>query len=323
MTTKEKILTLFEENKGIYFSGEEIAKKLSVSRSAIWKAVKSLRQDGYHIEALPNKGYCLSVKTDILSVQGIKKYLDDRFFIELEVQTTVTSTNDLLREKEAMGISEGYTLVASGQTSGKGRNGRQFYSPENSGIYMSLLLRPDNLKALEASKITVMAAVAVCEAIEKETKERAMIKWVNDIYMDNRKVCGILTEASLGLENGVLDYVIVGIGLNIYQPQDGFPSDIKDIAGSMFNAPKDDVKNRIVANIINQFMEYYTHFDGYDYIKEYKKRSCVIGKQIQILSRTETKQALALDIDDDCCLWVRYENGETHKISSGEISIRF
>ncbi len=322
LTTKERILALLEENKGIYFSGEQLAKELQISRTAVWKAINTLRQDGYNIDALSNKGYCLSKNTDILSVQGIKKYLNHDCNNELEVHSQVTSTNDLLREKEVTGICEGYTVIANCQTKGKGRNGRVFYSPSDSGIYMSILLRPQNFKAYESAKITTMAAVAVCEAIEEETQENVGIKWVNDIYMQNKKVCGILTEASLGLENGLLDYVIVGIGMNIYQPKGGFPNDIKEIAGSLLEKSKDDVKNRMVASILNKFMNYYYHGDEYEYIKKYRDHSCVIGKPIQIILPNQQRYAKVLDIDDHCRLIVRYENGEIEKLSSGEISIR-
>ena len=165
MRTKEQLLALFENNKGDYFSGEDIAERLSISRTAVWKAVKSLRNDGYNISAISNKGYSLSTETDILSIQGIRKYLKPVCKdIELAVYPTLNSTNTMVREKAASGTPEGYTVIANGQTNGKGRSGRSFYSPSDTGIYMSILLRPHHYFAKEAMKLTTMAAVAVCEA---------------------------------------------------------------------------------------------------------------------------------------------------------------
>ena len=187
MTTKEKLLTLFEKNKGVYFSGEEIADKLSVSRTAVWKAVNSLRKEGYKIHAAQNKGYCLAADTDILSVQGIQKYLESACSqIKLTVLPAAASTNALLREKAAAGAPEGCVLIAGSQTEGHGRTGRSFYSPPDTGLYMSLLLRPFRCPAQKARKYTVMAAVAACKAIESLSDRKPLIKWVNDIYMDGK-----------------------------------------------------------------------------------------------------------------------------------------
>ena len=154
MKTKEKLLTLFEKNRGVYFSGEEIAEKLSVSRTAVWKAVNSLRREGYRIHAVQNKGYCLAANTDILSVQGIQKYLESACSqIKLTVLPAAASTNALLREKAAAGAPEGCVLIAGSQTEGRGRTGRRFYSPPDTGLYMSLLLRPFRCPAQKARNI--------------------------------------------------------------------------------------------------------------------------------------------------------------------------
>ena len=212
MKTKEKLLTLFEKNKGVYFSGEEIAEKLSVSRTAVWKAVNSLRKEGYKIHAVQNKGYCLASDTDILSVQGIQKYLESACSqIKLTVLPAAASTNALLREEAAAGAPEGCVLIAGSQTKAEdGPDGA--FILRRTRVYMSLLLRPSRCPAQKAKKYTVMAAVAACHAIESLSDKKPLIKWVNDIYMDGKKVSGILTEASVGLEDGFLDYVILGIG---------------------------------------------------------------------------------------------------------------
>lgn len=211
MTLKDKIIELLDFNRGAYLSGEEIAAMLNVTRASVWKAVKSLQKEGYEISAVTNKGYCLSEYTDILSLPGISKYLStEAGELCIEVHKKVDSTNTMMRQRAVSGSAEGCVIIAGEQTNGRGRFGRSFYSPSDTGIYMSLLLRP-TLTTDNSVLITTSAAVAVCEAIEKILSKTPQIKWVNDIYIDGKKVCGILTEASLGLESGMLEYVVLGI----------------------------------------------------------------------------------------------------------------
>lgn len=324
MGTKEKLLSLFEMHKGTFFSGEEIAEKLSVSRTAVWKAVNSLRKEGYQIDAVQNKGYSLSENTDILSEQGIRKYLQPVCdVLELHVLSEAGSTNALLREKAEEGAPEGCTVIANAQTKGRGRLGRSFYSPADTGIYLSLLLRPVGATPGQAIKVTTMAAVAACEAIEEVSGKEAQIKWVNDIFMDGKKVSGILTEASFGLENDRLEYVVMGIGINAYPPREGFPEEIEQIAGAVLPARKSDGKNRIAAGFLNYFMHYYTAKETAEYVDKYRSRSLAVGKDIYVVSPTGREKAHALDVDEECRLIVQYPDGRTEQLSSGEISIRF
>lgn len=322
--TKESVLALFEENRGTYFSGEEIAARLSVSRAAVWKAVKTLRDEGYEIDAAPNKGYCLSAETDILSAQGIRKYLNPACaFRDLLVLEEAESTNAFLREQASAGSPEGRVVVAGRQTKGRGRLGRSFYSPADTGIYMSLLLRPANLSPDQAVSVTTMAAVAACEAIEEVSGKQAGIKWVNDIYMEGRKVSGILTEAALSMENNRIDFIVLGIGINAYAPEGGFPEEIGEIAGAVFSRRCDDGKNALAAAFLNRFAEYYAARESGDYVEKYRDRSLVTGKEILILSPSGKRRAFAEDVDGQCRLLVRYEDGSREALSSGEISIRF
>lgn len=321
MTTKERLLSLLESGKGNYLSGEEIAEKLAVSRTAVWKAVKSLRADGYEIDAVQNRGYSLAETTDILSVQGIEKYLSDAGKgLVLEVLPVAESTNALLREKAAAGAEEGYLIAASAQTKGRGRLGRSFYSPPDTGVYMSLLLRPQGYSPMQSVKITTMAAVAACEAIEAVSGRTAMIKWVNDIFMNGKKVCGILTEGAFNLESGNLDYVILGVGINVYEPGDGFPADIAQTAGAVFPDQRSDGKNRIAAEFLNTFMEIYRGNESYS--EKYREKSLVIGKNVRVITAAGEREATALDIDADCRLIVRYGDGRVDQLSSGEVSIK-
>ena len=336
MKIKDQILALFEENKGQYFSGEELAGRLSVSRAAVWKAVNTLRSEGYAIDAVTNKGYCMSVNTDILSPQGISKYLKEAYKdLELSVFPTVSSTNAVVKEQAANGCGEGLIVISNEQTEGRGRRGRSFFSPDGTGIYMSLLLRPKHFTSQQATRITTMAAVAMCEAIEEVSEEQALIKWVNDIYVRGRKVCGILTEASFDMESGLLEYAVLGVGVNVYKPEEGFPEEIQQRAGAVFEDTGNDRKNHLAAAFINHFMEYYEAQNQAalseskagdigiaDYIKKYQERSMAVGKEIEVLSGNESRNAYAYGVDEECRLLVRYEDGQTESLSYGEISIR-
>ncbi len=264
---------------------------------------------------------------DILSAEGIKTYLDITYSqLQPEVRSIVTSTNTLAKEQAKAGIAEGYVLLADAQTGGRGRLGRSFFSPSQTGLYMSIVLRPAQWTAQQTTRLTTIAAAAVSEAIETVTGQHAPIKWVNDIFVDNKKVCGILTEASFGAQDGFTEYAIVGIGVNVYTPEDGFPTELQAIAGAVWNTLQANGKNRLAAEILNRFMRYYTSLcnndTSTDYIQAYRKRSLVLGKEIRVLHGDTSRMAVALDIDDDCHLLVEYEDGTRETLSSGEISIR-
>lgn len=319
MKLKDQILELLENNKTIYLSGESIAGQLCVTRAAVWKAIKSLQKDGYQIDAVTNKGYCLSAQTDILSAASIKKYLDPSIHLNINVMKSVTSTNSVLKELANAGEDEGTVLVASEQTEGRGRMGRSFYSPADTGIYFSIILKP-NLDARQATTITTLAAVAVCNAIEKVSTESAKIKWVNDIFVNNKKVCGILTEASVSMENGKIDYVILGIGLNVYEPKEGFPSDIQNIAGYIFKKKENEVMNRLIAEFFNCFYSHYNNLDSKEFVQEYKERNLVIGRPITVISKKGNRRAKVIGIDDNCGLHVLYEDESEEVLTAGEIT---
>ena len=322
MGTKERLLSLLEQHKGEYLSGEELAARLQVSRTAVWKAVNALRAAGYGIDAAQNRGYCLDVHTDILSREGILKLLEERWNgLELEVLPCTDSTNSLVRQRAAGGEQEGLVVLANQQTRGRGRLGRSFFSPPDSGLYLSLLLRPTGLPPEQAVKLTTMAAVAACEAIELISGKQAEIKWVNDIYLNGKKVCGILTEGSYSLETGMLDYVIPGIGFNLYSPAGGFPEELETIAGAILPSPMDGGKNRLAAAFLNRFLDICSNPDPSGYAQAYRQRSMVLGKRIRVLSPAGARTAWALDVDRDCRLIVRYEDGTVEHLSSAEVSV--
>ena len=323
VTTKEKLLALLEENKGAFFSGEEIARTLQVSRAAVWKAVNALREDGYTIDAATNKGYRLSPDSDILSPQGIRRFLNPEYQdLDLTVLPTAPSTNALVREKANQGCPEGCVIIACEQTAGRGRYGRQFFSPADTGIYLSLLLRPTAYSPQQATCLTAAAAAAMCQAIEAVTGQQPGIKWVNDIFLRGKKVCGILTEAAVGLETGALDYMVLGAGVNLYPPAEGFPEEIQSIAGSVLERSCPEAKNRLVGEFLNRFWDFYTHPECRAYLEDYRSRSLAIGQNVTVLSAGRAVSAYAYGIDDDFRLLVRYENGDTEALSYGEIRIQ-
>ncbi len=325
-STKEKILELFEQNKGTYFSGAQIAETLHVSRTAVWKAVESLREEGYALEAAPGRGYALSPDTDIVSAQGVGKYLGRDLDLDFEVLEEVTSTNTLLKEKAAAGAREGTVIIANSQTGGKGRLGRSFFSPLNTGLYISVLLRPADIPPQRALKITTMAAVAACRAIDAVLPDqiRPQIKWVNDIFLRGKKVVGILTEASVSMENGNLEYAVLGIGFNVYEPEGGFPEELRNIAGAVLPKRVPDAKNRIAAEFLRCFFEVYRAPDHLGFEAEYKARSLVLGKTVDVIPTGggATRRAKVLDITEDCNLLVEYDDGSQAVLSSGEVSVR-
>lgn len=319
MTTKQQLLTLLEQNKGQYFSGEDLAQRFSVSRAAVWKAIRALRQEGYAIDAVTNRGYCLSPQGDILSAAGIAKYLCHPQ-LTLTVLPSVSSTNTLLRQQADQGAAQGTVLLAGQQTQGRGRMGRSFYSPQGTGLYLSLLLRPQADQP--AAQLTALAAVAMCQAMEEVFDRHPQIKWVNDLFLNGRKICGILTEGAFSVESGALEYLVLGVGVNLTAPEDGFPGELAAIAGSLLETGADDGKNRLAAAFLNRFWEGYTHPENRQFVEDYRRRSLVIGRQVTVHSGCHSRPAQVLDIDDQCRLLVRWESGETQALSCGEISVK-
>lgn len=323
MNLKEQILNILEENKGDSISGTDLSEKLFVSRSAIWKAIKSLRSDGYEISAVTNKGYTLSKDSNILSKSGIMPFLNDKTKSNtiIDIRQSVSSTNTVLKEIAMNGGKQGYVLIAQEQTAGKGRLGRRFYSPDNTGIYMSILLRP-KMTIQDSLLITTSAAVAVSRAVEKLSDKEAKIKWVNDVFVDSRKICGILTESSLDFESGCLEYAVVGIGVNISKPDNDFPDDLKNIAGGFLDHIKGNVRCKLIAEIINQFSDQMENLSSKYYLDEYKRRSFLLGQNITVIKPNENRKAKAIDIDNQARLVVQYSDKSIEHLSSGEVSVR-
>ena len=323
MGTKQEVLSLLEEERGAYISGEDIAERLGVSRTAVWKAINSLRREGHEITATTNRGYALCAESEKLSAQSVRKRLRGAASLcRIETVGTVGSTNIEVKKRGESGEAEGLVLIAEAQSAGRGRIGRSFYSPGKTGLYMSILLRP-KLRADSALFITTAAAVAVARAIEEETGREASIKWVNDIYCGGLKVCGILTEASTDFETGTLAYAVPGIGVNISEPEGGMPEELRGIAGSLCGREKTgDLKSRLAAGILNHFFEYYGKLESKSFIEEYRKRSFLIGQEVCFTRDGETLRAKVLDVDDEARLLIQYADGRTEALGAGEVSVK-
>ena len=319
MSLKSKLIIMLNENQEKFLSGEAIADELGVSRTAIWKIINNLKEDGYEIETVKKKGYRLLENNDLLNSDMILNSLTNKDSFRIECVDRISSTNIALKQR--INEDEGLVIVANHQENGIGRMNRQFFSPKDTGVYFSILLKPQ----FESSKtifITTMAAVAVCNAIKSVTGIEASIKWVNDIYINGKKIAGILTQGSFSIENNKAEYIILGIGLNIYMPEGGFPSDIENRAASLLSIKSGGIRNKLVAEIINEFWKIYLKPNYEEVARKYKELSFVIGQEVQVISVNEDRVAKVLDIDENCNLIVEFNDGDIQKLSSGEIQIK-
>lgn len=320
----EQILEAMQAEKEAYLSGEELAVRFGVTRAAVWKAVEALRKQGYEVDAVPKKGYRLSGNYDVLSPENIRSFLRTEYPFQLVCLDSVGSTNRALKDLYGAEGADGTVLLAGQQTAGRGRLGRSFFSPAGVGLYMSILLRP-LLPLSQVSRLTTMAAVATALAIEELTGRHVDIKWVNDLFMEGKKVCGILAEAAMNVENGRLDCVIVGIGVNIRPPAEGYPPELQRIVGSLYAGEPavPNARSHLAALILDHFADLYRHREPEYCFNAYRERSFLLGKPINVLYPDRSHSpATALDLDEDYGLWVRFADGRETKLNSGEVSIR-
>jgi len=276
MDTKSTILLLLEQNRGKPVSGGKIAEMLGISRNAVWKAISSLKSEGYSINAVSNRGYTLASDSDILSCAGIANYLaDERLADKIHIYKSLESTNKTAVELAIGGAEHGTVVIADSQTDGKGRYDKHFYSPPKTGLYMSVLLRSKFFDLANTTNITKTTAVAVCKTIEKMTGVEPEIKPVNDIFLNGKKICGILTEAISDLETGYIDWAVVGIGINITTAD--FPDELQAVATSIFLESAETVdatfRSRFAAELINFFIS--SNISREEIEREYEKRTIV------------------------------------------------
>ncbi len=256
------------------------------------------------------------------SVQGIldvcQKELAGR--LDITLFDELDSTNTYLKKLARAGAAEGRVIIAQRQSAGRGRLGRSFYS-DAEGLYISVLIRP-HMKAENMVFVTAITAVAMARAIERTVDASAMIKWVNDIFVRGKKVCGILCESAFGAD-ALSEYVVIGAGVNITEPSGGFPADISAVAGALLPyGNKQELRSSLAAAFLQELFSEYARLDSRNFLDEYRRRSMVTGKSISVISPTLTRHGQAVAIDDDCRLVVRFDDGTTEHVSTGEISVR-
>lgn len=311
MSLKNDIYGYLKQNTGGYVSGQELALRFEKSRAAVWKAVKALRADGCEISAVNNRGYRLLRDGGKISAEQIAPLLKQP--VEVLYYESIDSTNSQAKRLIAAGESRNLLVIANTQTGGRGRGEKSFYSPADSGVYMSLVVHP-KAPLQSAVSSTTAAAVALCRAIETFTDLTPQIKWVNDIYLGSGKVAGILTEAITDFESMSVSSVIIGIGVNINTKS--FPAE----AGNASSLGADIERNALIVEIVNQIFD--ITVGGREYMEDYKSRSMVIGRDIMIYKNGAEIPAKALSVEDSGALKVQLPGGEVQTLTSGTIRLK-
>ncbi len=322
MSTKAKLLVRMKAHPGEWVSGEWLSHEFGVSRSALWKHVGSLKRKGYEIESSPKKGYRLHWAPDLLLPHEIQERLNTEALgpIRAVVVEETDSTNRQAKDLAIHGAPEGTVVIAERQTQGRGRRGRDWFSPEGEGIYCSLLLRP-KISPAEISGITLMTGVAVAELLQREAQIPARIKWPNDILVGGRKIAGILTEVTTEMDR--VEFAIVGLGLNVNTPRPGFPPSLRQKATSLLiETGKSFSRTDLLRAYLQGFDHYYAIFrkQGLAPILErWKMLTEMMGKQVQVDLLGNRIAGEALDIDRNGALILRDSEGEIHRILSGDV----
>lgn len=319
---KKEILSVLREADG-YVSGQQLCNQFKVSRTAVWKVIEQLKTEGYDIEAVHGKGYHLVRVPDVISQAEIESRLQTRWAgCSVFYYPIIDSTNVRAKRLADGGAPHG-TLVAAGhQSAGKGRRGRAWESPEGTGIYMTLLLRPE-LKPEQAPMLTILMAQSVADAIQTVTGITPGIKWPNDIVMHGKKVCGILTEMST--EMSCIHYVVIGVGINVHQQT--FPEELKDKATSLDLAGAQSVKRaELVTEVMRRFEIYYEQFEKAGDLsviwEQYNKMLVNRDREVRVLEPGHEYNGHAIGIDKNGELLVHRENGRIEKVYAGEVSVR-
>ncbi len=318
MDIKKAFLKQLAVSEGEYISGAALARNMNVSRNAVWKTVKSLENDGFLIESVTSKGYRLSEHNNKLNEEIIKSFeKSDRNIIVLN---EVDSTNDYAKKLASQNAENGTAVIADRQTAGKGRMGRNFVSPSGCGVYISIITRP-KFGIETASLITSAAACAVANAVENLCGERVNVKWVNDLYMNGKKICGILTEASMGLEMKSLDYAVIGIGVNVRKNYE-FDDELRQRASSIEECTGRKIdRNRLCAEILRQTDIYLENIESREYLREYRRREILTGHKITANTGNTCIEGIAEGIDDNANLIVRLSDGKIMHLGSGEANL--
>ena len=322
---KSGVLEELKKSMGKHLSGEELSKKFGVSRTAIWKHIKKLKEEGYIIESSTNKGYVLIESPDALYPDEIKELLDTSFVgKEIIYMDSIDSTNSEAKRLGEGDFIDGTVIIAEEQITGRGRLGREWISPKGKGIWMTILLKPE-IEPEQASQITLIAAIAVLKGIKKTCDVDTMIKWPNDLVLNGQKICGILTELSAEIDR--INYLCVGIGINANLDKEDLGNHELKTATSLKLATGIAVdRKKLIAEVLKAFEDYYSEFlinSDIDFmIEEYKKSSANIGKEVRLITKDGEILAKTEDVNSQGHLLVRLKDGSLREISSGEVSVR-
>ena len=323
--SREKVLSLLRERQGEYLSGEAMSRELGISRAGVWKAIEGLRQEGYTIASAPNRGYRLENAPDRVRAGELSGPLAGCLVgRELLCLDTIDSTNTECKRRAMAGTPEGLVVIAEEQTGGRGRLGRSFQSPKGCGLYLSALLRPQ-LEPAQVADFTAWVAVAVCDGIEATCGVRPRIKWTNDIVLNGKKLCGILTELGLESESNALEYMVPGIGINVNHRPEDFSEDVRPMATSLAQELGRPVRrSELAAQVVLALDRMYASFphNKQEYLDKYRADCLTPGNQVQLITPVSRQEATALSIDDDFRLVVELPDGTIKALSAGEVSVR-
>lgn len=321
--TKDEVLAILKKEGG-YVSGAAISRQLGISRAAVNTAVKSLRAQGYQITSATNRGYCLSHSPNCLSAGELLAFLPARRMETVLCLDTVDSTNSRLRQLAIEGAPAGQVVLSNSQTAGRGRRGRTFYSPRDTGLYLSMLLCPSNTPAATAA-LTAWAAVSVCDAVQEVCGIRPGIKWVNDLVLSSKKMGGILTELSVEAESGHVQYVVVGIGLNVNTMPQDLPAEVRGQATSLAEEtgrtiPRAELAAALIRRLDRMREDWPSCME--EYRRAYRTGSITVGREVCVQTAQGVQQGTAEAIQEDFSLLVRRPDGTPMVLNSGEVSVR-
>ena len=306
-------------------SGEEMSRRLGVTRAAVWKGIEALRSAGYEISSVPGQGYRLVSCPNRLSAGAVSARLSPEAVVghEIVCLEQVDSTNTYLKRRGAEGASHGLAALAEEQTGGRGRRGRRFESPRGAGLYLSVLLRPDCAPA-EAVTLTAWVGVAVCDAVEQAAGVRPRIKWTNDIILNGKKLCGILTEFALLAESGEPDYVVIGMGVNMNQTVDTFQAQgLEDIATSLALEGYPVEQNHLAVCLLEALDKLNRDFPANraDYLDRYRAHCVTLGRRVSFDGEGTLQTGTVAGVDDNFALLVDGDDGKRHIVSSGTVKM--
>ena len=321
---REKILDILRKNSPNPISGEELSSMLNVSRTAIWKHMQVLKQDGYEIKAMPKKGYVLESAPDKLLPTEISSYLKTKWIgRHIQYKEIVPSSNEIAKALATAGCEDGVVCVAEEQTGGHGRLSRGWFSPYGKGIWFSVVLKPP-FRPEEAPKCTLLAAVAIVKAVNSYKGVHASIKWPNDILLEGKKLVGILTEMSA--EFGHINHVVIGIGINVCVSREDVPKELRDSAISLADVSEEKiVRADLLARALKNLEDLYEQVVQKGFtpvLEEWKNHSCTLGQEVKVIAPDMTYTGKAVDIDEDGLLMVDRGNGKIEKVVAGDVSIR-